>query len=475
MSISRRLHLKSLLASAGLIGCSGASRAAESDLIGKWSGTLNIGATSLRLRFIISDAKTARVISLDQGNAEISASSVRIEGAKLGLTFSAIGARFEGELTDKDTLTGTFTQGAAIPLTLKRGEAMAEVPPVAAKPLTLTLLQSLRAEAGTPALGAAAQVQGKAPLIIVNGARSVEDEIAVQPTDQWHWGSITKSMTATLVARLVEAGKVSWDTRVASVFPKDINPAYADATFRHLLSHRAGLQPNIDMFHLMAYSRDPLLDAREERRRYALTALKQKPVGALAEKMVYSNNGYIVAGAMLEDITGQPWETLIRAHVFDPLGLSSAGFGAPGRAGMIDQPLGHAVSGKVRKPAPVGPKIVNDNPVALGPAGRVHMSLADMLTYLSAHRDQPQAFLKAASWHTLHTPPYGGDYAMGWVVRKDGSLWHNGSNTVWYGEVMVDPKAGVVCASAGNDAAPETQKAVSIALMSVRAAGLSTT
>ncbi|WAC47617.1 serine hydrolase [Asticcacaulis sp. SL142] len=472
MSISRRLHLKSLLASAGLIGCSSGSKAADSDLIGTWSGPLNIGATSLRLRFVITDARTAKVVSLDQGNAEIPASSVHLDGKKADLGFKSINARFEGELTDKDTLTGTFTQGAPIPLILKRGEAFAETAPVIVEPLTLTLLQTLRAEAGSPALGAAAQIKGKTPLIIVNGARSAEDEIAVQPTDQWHWGSITKSMTATLVARLVEAGKVTWDTRVASVFPKDIDPAYADATFRHLLSHRAGLQPNIDMFHLLGYSRDPLPDAREERQRYALTALKQKPAGALAEKMVYSNNGYIVAGAMLENITGQSWETLIKAHVFDPLGLSSAGFGAPGRAGMIDQPLGHAVSGKARKPAQVGPKIANDNPVALGPAGRVHMSLADMLTYLSAHRDQPEAFLKAASWQTLHTPPFGRDYAMGWVVRKDGSLWHNGSNTVWYGEVMVDPKAGVVCASAGNDADPETQKAVATALMGARAAVL---
>lgn len=176
MSMSRRFHLKSLLASVGLIGCSGVSKAAESDLIGPWSGTLNIGATSLRLRFIITDVKTARVISLDQGNAEIPASSVRIEGSKLGLTFSAIGARFEGELTNKDTLTGTFTQGAAIPLILKRGEAVADTP-VTAEPLTLALLQSLRAESGTPALGAAAQAKGGAPVIIVNGAAPLRTKL----------------------------------------------------------------------------------------------------------------------------------------------------------------------------------------------------------------------------------------------------------------------------------------------------------
>ena len=64
---------------------------------------------------------------------------------------------------------------------------------------------------------------------------------------------------------------------------------------------------------------------------------------------------------------------------------------------------------------PGGP--VTDNPAALGPAGRVHANFEDVLKYLAAHRDQAAPFLARASWEMLHTPPFGGPYAMGWAQR----------------------------------------------------------
>ncbi len=474
MAVSRRAHLKSWLAVIAAAGMAGSARAAGSSLIGTWSGKLSIGSTALRLRFIVTDEKTAKVISLDQGNAEIPADSVTLEGDKLILTFTAIKAHFEGRLKNADHIEGTFTQSdQPLPLSLHRGEVIEEGS--AAAPLTLALLQTLRAKAQTPAMGAAWKRTDRPLGLLVDGLRSSEGTQVVTADDQWHWGSITKSMTATLVARLVEAGVVTWQTSVGSVLGAkvpDMQAAYKDATFLHLLSHRAGLQPNIDILHLAGYTRDSLPDVKPERLKYATEALAQPPVGPLAAQMVYSNNGYIIAGVMLETITGQAWEELITKHVFAPLQLASAGFGAPGHAGQIDQPLGHIAAGDKRQPALVGPGAVNDNPVALGPAGRVHMNLRDMITYLSAHRDEPGAFLKPASWQTLHTPPFGGNYALGWIVRPDGALWHNGSNTLWYGEILVDKKAGVVCAVAGNEAGPATQQAVGKVLLDARAAAL---
>jgi hypothetical protein len=51
----------------------------------------------------------------------------------------------------------------------------------------------------------------------------------------------------------------------------------------------------------------------------------------------------------------------------------------------------------------------------------------------------------------LHTPPLGGDYAMGWFVRGDGALWHDGSNMLWYAQVLVDTGSEIVAAAAAND------------------------
>jgi hypothetical protein len=59
-------------------------------------------------------------------------------------------------------------------------------------------------------------------------------------------------------------------------------------------------------------------------------------------------------------------------------------------------------------------------------------------------------FLNADSWRTLHTPPFGGVYAMG-LSRQGNALWHNGSNTLWYAEVTFDASRGIVAAAATND------------------------
>jgi CubicO group peptidase (beta-lactamase class C family) len=279
-------------------------------------------------------------------------------------------------------------------------------------------------------------------------------------------------MTATLCARLVEAGVLRWDMTVAEVLGDDAvaQAAYRKATLLHLLSHRAGLQANIGDDDSKTFSLR-LADAREERLRYARLALAQKPAAPLGAAQIYSNNGYVVVGAMLEKLTGKPWETLIQVEVFKPLGLKRAGQGAPGTPGRIDQPLGHAVVDGKRIPHPPGGPD-DDNVVAMGPAGRVHMPMADMLTYLAAHRDRPAKYLKPATWETLHTPHFGDSYALGWYVGKDGRLFHGGSNTLWVAMVIADPKTGVVSLACANDAAPQTQAAVEEMALTARAAAM---
>ena len=173
---------------------------------------------------------------------------------------------------------------------------------------------------------------------------------------------------------------------------------------------------------------------------------------------------------MIETKLGKSWEDLITADLFAPLGLASAGFGAPGHADANDEPVGHGaiLFSEARKPYPVG-AWASDSPVVFGPAGRVHMSLPDLLRYLAAHRDRT-GYLKAETWTMLHTPPFGGDYAMGWAVRRDRTLWHNGSNLLWYAEVLVDPGHDVVAAAAANDALDKTRPAVGAALLDAAAA-----
>src|SRR4029453_3966433 len=87
----------------------------------------------------------------------------------------------------------------------------------------------------------------------------------------------------------------------------------------------------------------------EQRMTLVEGVVRRPPVAAPGTKYIYANAGFAIAGAMAERITGQSWEVLMRARLFEPLGLTSAGFGAPGTPGTpgnaekIDQPRGHRV------------------------------------------------------------------------------------------------------------------------------------
>lgn len=448
-----------------------AMAADDTRFVGDWTGVLDAGA-QLRLRLVIGADRTVVLISLDQNNAKIPCQLTSMSDGRIAFSAPAVRGRFEGRLVDADRIEGAWTQRGTLPLVFQRGDAGLATAPAA--PLTTDMLADLRRSAGSPALAAGSIARNGAPRLWVDGERRVGSGVAATISDQWHVGSITKSFTATLVARLVEAGAVQWDTTVGEVLgaaAPQMRAEYRGATFLHLLSHRAGLQANIPMGQVGQYSR-ATPDARAERVKLAQTALSMAPKGPAGETFEYSNNGYVIAGAMLEARLSERWEDLLRRYVLDPLGLTSAGFGAPGVAGRLDQPVGHAkkLLGEDRKAFPLGEGLT-DNPVVLGPAGTLHMTLANLLTYACAHRDATAPFLTADSWRTLHTPPFGGDYALGWVVRPDKSLWHNGSNTLWYAEVMFDPATGVVAAAVCNDGFIEKSgPAVGRALSSAAAA-----
>ncbi len=468
MASTDRRTVLGLLAAAGGLAAAPALADDGNTYVGTWSGTL---MGKLRLRLVIRSGTAASVYSIDQGGNEIAATAMAITPAGLHMAFANINGSYDGKL-DGDTIRGTWTQGQSMPLDFTRGDAFKDAKPVKIEALVPGDLDKARAEHDLPAVGVAYAKAGASATVLASGLRSIDAKVAVTADDIWHLGSMTKSMTATLVARLAEQGGITWDTTVGEVLGArvpDMNPAYKPVTFRHLCSHHAGLQPNIDMAQQEAFPRDDGGDPRPDRLRYAGLALKQAPVAAPGEKMVYANNGFIVAGAMLEAVCGRSWEDLITAQVFTPLKLALAGFGPPGMPGKLDQPVGHAGA----TPFPPGPGRPADNPVALGPAGRVHMNLRDLIAYLDAHLRRPAAFLKPDSWQILHTPPFGGNYAMGWIA-EGGRLWHNGSNTLWYAEMCADTARGTLAAVACNQGdLKQSQPAVGALLRGalLRAAG----
>jgi CubicO group peptidase (beta-lactamase class C family) len=322
------------------------------------------------------------------------------------------------------------------------------------------MLESIREKHNLPALAAAVVVDGKIVVTNAVGFRKNGGTEKVTVEDKFHLGSVTKSMTATVAAMLVEQGKISWTTTIGEAFPElksEIHPDYLGVTLEQLLSHRGGA-PGDAPGDLWRKAWAAHGTAAVQRLAFVKGILARKPEAKPGTKFIYSNQGYTIAGVMLEKATGKTWENLLRSMLFEPLGMTTAGFGAPASVGKVDQPWGHTkkmFSGI--EPVPPGPGA--DNPLAISPANAVHCSVGDLAKYAAFHVGGERGkskWLKAESFKKLHTAVADNhDYALGWMVRKrrwanGRALMHNGSNTMFYVVVWMAPEKDCAVIVASN-------------------------
>jgi CubicO group peptidase (beta-lactamase class C family) len=303
-----------------------------------------------------------------------------------------------------------------------------------------TVTLRMRNKHGVPGLGAMIVTPDGFDLFEVAGLRRAGETAAVTKQDLWHLGSNGKAMTAALYARLVEAGKAKWGATLGELFSGlKLDPVWTSVTIEELLNHTSGVADGtlIGPVWLVNAHADkrPLTEQRTEA---AQTVFGQKP-GGKRGAFDYSNANYILAGAAMERVMGAPWEDLMRAHVFGPLGMASAGFGAPKGP---NAPSGHRATwmgfgGLQAVPADE----LADNPPALGPAGTMHMNLEDYAKFLRVFfAGYAGGFLSADSVARLTKPADGADrsYALGWITfksrtwAKGQALAHEGSNTMWH-------------------------------------------
>lgn len=320
-------------------------------------------------------------------------------------------------------------------------------------PKVTAVLESIRQKFAVPAIAGAIVTTEGLTMSGVVGVRKAGTEIQANIDDHWHLGSNTKAMTAVLVARLVEKNIMRWDMTVAEVFPEvTIHPDAQTITVTHLLTHRAGLRANLDWVQI---SRQGTIgEQRIQAVRQGLAEKPRNPIGSVYE---YSNLVYVIVGAMIEKITKTTWEKKLQEEVFLPLGMTGAGFGGTGTPGKIDQPWGHA--GKTTPVSENGPTV--DNPQVMGPAGTVNSTLQDWSKFVA---DQLRgsagmsALLRPDTYAFLHSPPFGGEYAYGWLVKQrdwgGGTvLTHAGSNTMNYSVAWLAPKRQfgvIVCVNQGD-------------------------
>lgn len=327
------------------------------------------------------------------------------------------------------------------------------------------LLERARAAHHFPAAAAWVSRRGEPVAVAAVGVRRAGAPEAVTVDDRFHLGSLTKSLNATLIASLVDEGKLGWDATLAELFPESpVHRSLRAVTLAQLLSHHSGLAGFRDEGELAqapALYGEPMAQ-RAQFARWLVARPRTGEPGAFS----YSNAGVTVAAAAAERATGKSWETLMRERVFAPLGMKSAGFGWPARDDR-NQPWGHHLRGDRR--VPHDPRGRYEPGAVMAPAVDIHLSIGDLGRFVA---DQARglagkpALLRAQTYRRMHA--LDGGAPLGWMRRetREGRplSTHGGSAETFYaiaGVGHADPiEVGVMLNDADARAANEILAAI---------------
>jgi CubicO group peptidase (beta-lactamase class C family) len=242
-------------------------------------------------------------------------------------------------------------------------------------------VESLRTRIGVPGMAVSIVENGQTTLARGYGVLRQDAAARVDADTIFPTGSTGKAMTAAALATLVDAGKIGWDDKVIDRLPgfQMYDPwVTREITIRDLLVHRSGL--GLGAGDLLFVPRGSLSRAEAVKRlRYI------KPATSFRSGYAYDNVLYMVAGQLIEEVTGQTWEDYVREHVLVPAGMQVSTSDNDRRFATANRAFPHArTTEKVRG---VGSLQLLDERDELGraaaPAGGLAVSANDMSKWLA--------------------------------------------------------------------------------------------
>jgi CubicO group peptidase (beta-lactamase class C family) len=210
-------------------------------------------------------------------------------------------------------------------------------------------------------------------------------------------GSTTKAMTVAALAMLVDEGKLSWDEHIIDLLPKFrlYDPwVTREITIRDLLTHRSGL-PGTDLLWVIPQNQYTMPEMIR-RLRYV------KPESSFRSQWEYQNVMYAVAGYIVAQVSGMPWEDFIKTRIFGPLNMNES---IPLVAETRGQPNVATPHGEVDGKVQVVSGLSTD---AIAPAGSVYSSVSDMSKWmrfiLDSGRVGNKRLIQPATFNEIVTP-----------------------------------------------------------------------
>jgi CubicO group peptidase (beta-lactamase class C family) len=236
------------------------------------------------------------------------------------------------------------------------------------------------------------------------GMANMEWNIPVETDTKFRLGSITKQFTSMLILQLVQEGKIKLDGKLTDYLPDYRKDTGDRVTVHQLLNHTSGIPSYTGLPNFFQdISRNPY-NVSDFVKKYTSGDLEFEP----GSKFNYNNSGYFLLGAIVERITGKPYEQVLKERIFDPLGMKNSGYDH-GETIMAKRAAGYE-----KRPAGFinAPYLDMSLPYA---AGSLYSTVEDL--YLWDQALYTDKLLSPQLKELLYKPALN-NYAYGWVVRK---------------------------------------------------------
>ena len=258
------------------------------------------------------------------------------------------------------------------------------------------------------------------------GMADLDRHVAATPQTDYRLASVSKQFTAMAIMLLVRDGKVRYDQAIRDMLP-ELPAAAQGVTVRHLLNHTSGLPDYEDLIP------DTQTVQVSDRDVLALLAHKDTLYFPPGSAYRYSNSGYVLLGLIIERASGLPFPALLRARIFEPLGMSATVAHVAGVDTVPHRAYGYSPS---PPPSPAGftPTDQSVTSATLGDGG-IYTSVDDLVRWDQALYGE--RLVDAATLRLATTPPAlpGGaetQYGFGWFVdtyRNERRWRHTGETS----------------------------------------------
>jgi CubicO group peptidase (beta-lactamase class C family) len=294
-----------------------------------------------------------------------------------------------------------------------------------------------------PGVQAAALAGGELVLSTAHGHADVENDVALTPRHIFRIASHSKTFTATLIMRLVQAGKLRLDDTAAQWVDFLAGSPLGRATVRELLAHSSGVIRDGADADFWSFERS--FPGRDELRAMLLDA--GASVIARNERFKYSNVGFSLLGLLAEAVEGAPYDELARREIVEPLGLTRTGPDYDDARPAEDYVVGYTSLAYADRRAPVDQAPTG----AFAPATGFYSTAEDLVAFFSAHflgderllSDEVKREMQHPLWETAEDAER---YGLGLIVSKVGERTLVGHSGGWIGQITysaADAAAGL--------------------------------